>query len=300
MNILLTGGSGFIGRNLREGLSGSYQIFVPSHRELDLLESNQLTTYVKQHQIDTIIHSAVYSALADGRDAGMVSDLRMFAQLVQVAPRMKKIIYFGSGAEYGKQRDLVKVSESDWGSHIPEDAYGIAKYMMQSVTRREPQLLNLRPFGIYGPYEDYRSKFISNAIVKHLLHLPIVIKQNVIFDYLDVADLGNIVDHFLTNDHKFADYNVTPTQATSLVEIAQMINLVGKRDAPIQVLTPGLNYQYTGDNTRLLSEMPNFRFRPLEQSIKELYNYYKGQLAMIDESAVRQDNYLVKARTKTK
>ena len=45
MKILITGGNGFIGRNLIEELSNDYDVFSPSSKDLDLLDSNAIELY---------------------------------------------------------------------------------------------------------------------------------------------------------------------------------------------------------------------------------------------------------------
>ena len=56
-NILITGGSGFIGKNLREQLQGKYNIYAPSHSELELLDYD---APCGGHNIMWAIGSALY------------------------------------------------------------------------------------------------------------------------------------------------------------------------------------------------------------------------------------------------
>lgn len=46
MNIFLTGGSGFMGRNILESLSGKYNIIAPSHRGLELTNEDAVTDFL--------------------------------------------------------------------------------------------------------------------------------------------------------------------------------------------------------------------------------------------------------------
>jgi len=45
MRILITGGSGFIGRNLAEQLASTYEVLAPSSAELDLLKEQAVREY---------------------------------------------------------------------------------------------------------------------------------------------------------------------------------------------------------------------------------------------------------------
>ena len=49
-NIFITGGSGFIGRNLKEYLQNKYKVFVPSHKELDLMMTDEVLDYIKDNR----------------------------------------------------------------------------------------------------------------------------------------------------------------------------------------------------------------------------------------------------------
>ena len=58
--ILVTGGSGMVGKNLIEFMQASsdYQIFSPTSKELNLLNQYQVNSYFKKHSLDIVIHCA--------------------------------------------------------------------------------------------------------------------------------------------------------------------------------------------------------------------------------------------------
>jgi len=56
-NILITGGSGTLGKQLKECIS--YAIS-PSHAELDITNFNAIDTYFKSHSFNTVIHAAAF------------------------------------------------------------------------------------------------------------------------------------------------------------------------------------------------------------------------------------------------
>ncbi len=129
--ILITGSSGFIGRNLKEYLGKKFKVFAPTHEELDLLDGNKVRDYVKRNEIKLIIHGA---NVGGGRDTQNQKDvigtnLRIFFNIIRNENLVERIIYFGSGAEYDKSRDLKKVKEEDFDKRIPNDDYGFYKYV---------------------------------------------------------------------------------------------------------------------------------------------------------------------------
>ena len=48
--ILLTGGSGFIGKNLKELLRKDFNIFSPTSKQLDLTNSDKVLAYLKKNK----------------------------------------------------------------------------------------------------------------------------------------------------------------------------------------------------------------------------------------------------------
>ena len=252
MKVLLTGGSGFIGRHLLEALRTQHEVFAPTHSQLDITDSAEVDRVLRQHKYDAALHAAI-----QGGPAVLDSTLRGFWNLARNAEQLDRVIYFGSGAEYGKHRDLIKVSEREIGKEVPRDPYGFAKLVCNSMCRRSSNVLNLRLFGVYGPYEGYTTKFISNAVAKTLLGIPVVIRQNVVFDYLWIDDLVRIVSHFLTGERTAGDLNTTPTDSASLTAIAALVlREAGRNAGNFKTELPGLNFQYTGDNAELLQRCP--------------------------------------------
>lgn len=294
MRILLTGSSGFIGRNLREKVETKHDLFAPSHRELDVTDAPAVDRLFRERRFDAVLHCAV-----EGGDRVLESTLRAYWNLARHAEEVHRIFYFGSGAEYGKQRDLVKVREEDIGRVLPGDAYGLAKFLCNEDARRRSRVTNLRLFGVYGPHEGYLFRFISNSIVKMLLGQEIVVRQDVVFDYLYVGDLVAIVERFLERDPGLTDVNVTPTESISLTQILTVISAASSRPVPITFENEGFNFQYTGHNGRLLGVLPNFPFTPCEQGIRRLHEFYSLHRDALDRDAVARDDYFVRTRPRT-
>lgn len=298
MKILVTGSGGFVGKNLCVALRG-HEVLAPRSSELDLTDYGAVERYLQKHSVRAVVHAAVHSALAVSREQGLQADLRMLVNLTRNLDHLDRLIVFGSGAEFAKTRDIKKVREDQWGEYMPDDAYGLSKVITQEIVKREPKMVNLRLFGVYGPYEDYRCKFISNAIVKNLLGLPIRIKQDVVFDYLYVADLIPVVEYFLTHKSNFSDYNVTTTKSIKLTEIVEIINQVAEKKSIVEVVNTDLNNEYTGNNARLRQEIPDWLVSSYETGISKLYSYYKEIIGTIDKKTIQDDDYYKKVISKS-
>lgn len=285
MRILITGASGFIGRNLSEWLERKYDIYAPTHSNLDLLDEFSVFDYIKDCKIDVVIHCANTNNVSyDLSDYDILNNgLKMFYSLEKSSYLFKKMIYFGSGAEYSMKQYIPKMRESYFGNYIPEDPYGFAKYIMSRETDKDNNIYDLRLFGVYGKYEQWERRFLSNNIVRSLKGLPMTLSKNAYFDYLYIDDLCKIVEWFIENEPQHKHYNVCTSQAVDLLTLAHMINDISGLDRKIVVKEKGWKLEYSGDNSRLLNEMNGFEFADKRQTIKEMWEYYEKHIDEIDE-----------------
>lgn len=280
--VLITGARGFIGKNITENLSEKYSFLTPSHVDLELTDEKAALNYFQNHSVDVVIHCANIGGTRKSTNNNIVeTNLRMFFNLTRCQNYYSKMIFIGSGAEYDKRDSLVKVKESDFGKSVPVDDYGFYKYVCSSFIEKTDNIVNLRLFGIYGKYEDYEIRFISNSICKMLLGLPISMNQNVFFDYLYIKDFVKILDYFISNRPKYKFYNVGSGKRIDLYTIAKKILKIGKKKLPIKIGKTGLNNEYTCNISRLREEIPNFKYTNIDIVIKKLIEYYHSILPSI-------------------
>lgn len=287
-NILITGGSGFIGRNLVEKLSGDVSVYSPSHKELDILDYERLSKYISDNHIDVIVHGAVHVPMFNGAEKEFFNDMQMFLNLEKISGSVEKIIYFGSGAEYDKRYDIRMVSEESFGKTIPVTEYGLAKYTMTKIARKSENIYNLRLFGVFGRYELWQIKFISNLCCKAVFDLPLSVRKDCFFDFLYIDDLVNIVNWFIWNNPIHHDYNTCHGKPYSLLQLAQIVNDVCGKSLEINLLSEERNLDYTASNQRLINEVTSVSITPMENAIQLLYDYYKRNKNLIDFSILKE------------
>lgn len=290
--ILITGASrrGFVGRNLKEALGGQYELFTPTHAELELLDTDQVARYVDKHRIEAIVHGAVHVPEFNGLEREYYNDMLMFWNLLRLSDRVEKILYFGSGAEYDKRDHIRMARETDIPSVLPVSEYGLAKYTMNHMAQTSKNVYNLRLFGIFGKYELWQIKFISNLCCKAVFNLPLSVRSECMFDFLYIEDLPAIVTWFLENTPKHHDYNVCHGIPYALTNLAEMVREISGKPLAIHLKSPQRNLDYTGDNGRLHSEMKKeLRITPMRQAIEELYQYYLAHKDQIDPEKLKID-----------
>lgn len=276
--IFITGARGFIGKNLAEKFNSKYHLLTPSHKELDLLNEKDVDNYFKKNKIDVVINCAVIggSRKEEHVDSSLSGNLRIFFNLLKNKDKFKKMIHLGSGAEYDKSKPIVKVKETDLGKTIPKDEYGFFKYICSKYIEKEKNITCIRIFGLFGRYEDYRYRFISNAIINNLNKHPITMNQNVYFDYVYINDFIKIVDYFINHNTKEKFFNIGRGIKIDLLTIAKKINEIPKIKSRIIIKNKGLNKEYTCNNSILIKELKRFKFTDFDDSLNELYNWYKS------------------------
>jgi len=265
MKVLLTGGSGFIGRNLVESLCGRYSIAAPTSAELNLLDEDCVREYLRAGNFDAVVHTATTRS---NRRMGAAPDLldrncRMYFNLARNQRLFGKMLHFGSGAEYSR-------------ANLPP------KYICTKHAETQENIFVLRLFGVFGKYEAWDVRFISNACARVVKGLPIAIRQNVKFDYLYVSELAELLAWFLEHEPRHKAYNVCRGEAFPLVELAGMVAAASGVDPRIIVRKQEMAAEYSADNARMMAEVSGFHFRAMSDCVRELYEWYKAHANLID------------------
>ena len=278
IKVFLTGGTGFVGRNILPELSSCYTILAPKRNELDLYNEHAVYDFVKHNRVDIILHFAnpnPYKNSLDSQDSFFFDSLKLYYNIKRCSAITDKIFYLGSGAEYDKRFDINSVTEDQIGANIPSDLYGFAKYIMNEDARQSANIYNLRIFGCYGP-TDAKTKFIRDAIDCCLENRAVTIRQNCLFDYMYVEDLAKVIHFFIEHKPVFHDYNVCSGIKISLKELADIVSEKMNNPYSVEILKQGWNKEYTADNTRLVQEFSDFSLTSFSDGIDKQIKWQRG------------------------
>ncbi len=289
--ILITGGSGFIGRNVAESyLKDKYILVTPKRSELDCSDDESIKNYFSKNSFDVVIHAAAKPGHRNATDTNslLYTNSRMIFNLLKYQNGWGKLLNMGSGAIYDMKHYQPKMKEDYFGAYIPSDEHGYNKYIFGKLLPCLNNVYDFRIFGIFGKYEDYAIRFISNAICKTIFDLPITLRQNRKFDYIYINDLMPILEHFIEHFPTEKSFNITPDNSIGLLQLAQLVKSISKKDIEITVAQDGFGMEYSGDNSLLRKEIKILHFTTIEKSVEELYQWY-----LANKSSLNKDCLLI-------
>ncbi len=272
MKILITGGSGFLARNLKPLFEqAGYEVLAPSHSELNILNFESLDRFAQRNKVNAIIHTASKGGKrikADTFEEVLVPNIKMFEHLIDVQWwNPVPIIILGSGAEFDRRDRIIECPEEMVFTSWPIDPYGLSKNI---IARRSLTEVNnvfvLRMFGCFN-YDEDATRFIKSGILNLKRGLPIEIHQNRKMDFFYLDDVFTVIDYILRVPmYCPKNINLVYPDKVSLLDVASLIHKhTGIFDHRIKINESGDAYDYTGDGT-VLSRLP-FHLVGLEEGI---------------------------------
>jgi len=274
MRILITGGGGFIGRNLKKALNKKNLVFTPSSEELDLLDVVKVNKYFKDKQFDWVIHCAIKGGRRLDKDSkNILSDnLLMFYNLMRYQKKFNFLINFTSGAELDRSNNIDDETNDPF-NFFPNDYYGISKNIISRLINNDKRFFNLRVYGVFG-LDEREDRFISTCIRKIKSGKKIEIFQDKQFDFLYIDDLILIVTKILHSSHslKSNNLNLVYKDKYLLSDIAKI--LLNKYDISKEIVIKNniLGYSYTGSYDSFLD---NLELKGFEYGIDYMINNVK-------------------------
>jgi GDP-L-fucose synthase len=262
--VVVTGGSGFLGRRVVAALEGRgcASVFSPRSAQYDLREKSQVIRLYEEHRPDVVVHLA---AIVGGIGANRAHPGRFFyenlvmgVETLEQARRfgVRKFVGIGTICAYPKFTP-VPFREDDLWNGYPEETnapYGLAKKMLlvQSQAYRQEygmDAIHLLPVNLYGPGDNFdpETSHVIPAMVRKMEEARLAGRDEVVlwgdgsptreFLYVDDAAEGIVL-------------------ATERYEGAEPVNLgsggeIAIRDlAPIIARATGFTGRITWDATK--------------------------------------------------
>lgn len=315
MNILVTGGAGFIGSNLVKGLldrsdirlvrvldnlsTGSLQNIEEfrSDPRFEFVEGdirNYATCLEVCKGIDAISHQAALGSVPrsindplTSNEVNVTGTLNMFTAAKETG--VKRVVYAASSSTYGDHPGLPKV-EDRIGN--PLSPYAVTKYVNELYARVYAttygmQLIGLRYFNVYGPKQNPKGPYaaVIPLFVKAVLdNEPPQIngdgETSRDFTYVANAVQANILALTTTDTEAVNQvYNVAVGEQTSLNQLFENIKALAGSD-----LVPQYGPERKGDVRHSLADISKAKdllgYQPevsVKDGLKTTFDWYRSK-----------------------
>jgi len=183
MKILVTGGSGMVGKNFIESNnSSSFEILSPSSTEVDLTNYKETYDYLSQNKPDIVLHAAgkVGGIEANIRDPlnFLVSNLDIGRNIIMASfyTGVRKLINLGSSCIYPRNannplsEDLILSGELE----PTNEGYALAKIttlkLCEYISNSHSQFdyKTVIPCNLYGPHDNFDPQ--SSHMIPSIIH----------------------------------------------------------------------------------------------------------------------------------
>lgn len=277
--VLLTGGSGFLGRYVSAELAGQADLIAPSRVELDVARgTTQLDVIAGEAGIDMIVHLAnprIYTS-----NVAMGEALTMLRNVMDVCLSQEiPLVYMSSWEIYSGYPGDLRADESL--PALPRGPYAEAKYLAETLIEHAKvhhglRCAVIRSSPVYGLGSD-RPKFIYNFIDKARRGETIVTHAyrngDPALDLLHVSDLAGLIATVVRTEF-IGTLNVGSGTVHTTYSIAQrIVDILGSRSevkrTQIDADTARITMDY-GRAKRLLNWEPLIRFENGIQDIPDL------------------------------
>jgi nucleoside-diphosphate-sugar epimerase len=314
MNILVTGGAGFIGHNVVHELEAqghacmildnrtTYGIIPNEHMSALHEERRQFYTapvhgidlghsdaagcdwIMRHYAVDTVLHLASFPRQkVVSANPGLGAEVMMVGlmHLLEAAKKnnIKRFVYVSSSMVYG---DFTNDIDEDYPCN-PIGQYGIMKlageWLVKDYARRTGmEYVILRPSAVYGP-RDIEDRVVSKFLIAAMQGIPLRVKgekEMLDFTYVDDAVAG-IVGATLSANSVNKTYNITRSASHTLHQAALLA--IQTVDRPGHITFESADAEYPSRaSLRIDRARADFGYEPkvdITQGFQLYYNWLK-------------------------
>lgn len=248
MNILITGGKGFIGTHLCNALKTKHNISTVDIKTMvieDITDPHYMNIQFEKYKPDLVIHLAAQSLLRNSIQnpyADAMTNIIGSINILEVCRKynVKRIIYASTGgARYGDICDVVNENYEV----KPISPYGISKHTVEHYLEfyhREHGLeYSVLCFGnIYGPGDHVNNgRIITKTIDCNLRDKELIVYGNGLAkrDYLYIDDLIEFIINNLENDKIYGEIvNLGTSLWSTVLDIIRAVDYISNKETPVK------------------------------------------------------------------
>ena len=273
LNILITGRSGFLGKELETKLKDDYNIL--NINRFDVTDPALVESILTDNDIDVVIHTAAKGGRRNKQDAmqDLIDNLLMFENLASNLNKYKVLFTFCSGAAFNKEKEICNVSEDNIRLRHPYNFYGLSKNLIAREVIKYDNVFNFRLFGCFGKGET-PERFFSSLTLNATADMPHIIHQNIQMDFFSTTDVARVLTYYMENYNKIKlpqDINLVYPEKYNLYDLAGVFfNIPAVRVTPV-IVEKNSGLSYSGDGSRL--QNLNIPLEGLEKGLADVYVY---------------------------
>ena len=305
MKILLTGGSGMVGKNILENSKKHKHAFLsPSSKDLNLLDYNAVANFIKKNKPDFIVHAAgkvggiqaninePVNFLVDNIDMGRNIIMAAKNNSITNLLNLSSSCMYPRNAENPLSEDLILKGELE----PTNEGYAIAKLMStrlcEYIMKEDPykNYKTIIPCNLYGKYDkfDLKNSHMIPAVIRKIHEAKKLNKKEINIwgdglarrEFMYAEDLADFVFYAIAN-FKLMPQNINVGLGVdySINEYYECIAaVIGFEGSFIHDLTKPVGMkQKLIDDTRLKSF--GWRYKTsLEDGLNKTFEFYKKAL----------------------
>jgi GDP-L-fucose synthase len=288
--VLVTGAHGLVGSTLTADVRIGH--------EIDLRDPRQVNEMYEKHSPTHVIHCAAKVGGVGGnmshKGEYFFDNIMMNTNIIEYARihGVKRLVNFLSvcvfpdTVEYPLTIDKIHLGEP----HHSNNAYAYAKRMsdIQINAYREQYGINYTsvvPTNIYGPNDNF--SLTHGHVIPMLIHkLYLAQRDNTDFvvwgtgkskrEFIFSKDLGKMVEYVSTDYNEPVPIILSTSDEISIRDVVDvLVNAFNfKGNVVFDTTKPEGQYRRPSDNSNILRHLPNFKFTPFEDAIKESVEWF--------------------------
>lgn len=233
--VLITGGEGVLAGYVRRLLQKKFQVFSPSHKELDITDKRRLTSFFKNKKPDFVIHLAAYTNVDEGEKNARVAfgvNSEATRNIAKLCQRFDSFLVYTSTAAVFNGKKKIFYEDDKKG---PVNVYGKSKLKGEEYIQEILDKFAIVRLGWLIGGGKKEKKFVSYIVekAKSSNEIPVVTDKVGTISY--AKEVAEFIGKLL-NDKRTGVYHFGSRGEASRFDIAKaVVKLLGSKTKLVPV-----------------------------------------------------------------